>query len=341
MTNLSNRKINNLTVIGINKKNEKVNGELLWECKCDCGNTTFIVGSKLRGNHTKSCGCLRRRKLEDSPKFNNLSGKYFGNLKVLTYIGRKYDRQILWECQCECGTIVEVPMSHLVTGHTKSCGCLRKREKFTENFVDISGEKYNKLKIISFYKRKNGHNHWLCQCDCGKTTITTKDKLQSGHTKSCGCLVKSSNGESESKFWSIWQSMKSRCDNKNNDNYNSYGGRGITYDNRWKDYLEFKKDMKNRYNKFVRLIGEESITIERIDVNGNYCKDNCTFIHKNKQQGNRQNNKNFLAKSPEGKLYISKNKTEFARIFNLHVRNISHCLNKERKTHHGWKFSFF
>ena len=81
----------------------------------------------------------------------------------------------------------------------------------------------------------------------------------------------------QSPTYYSWNSMKDRCNNKNNKQYKDYGGRGITYDKRWEDFREFYKDMGEK---------PKQTTLDRIDVNGNYCKENCRWATKLEQQHN-------------------------------------------------------
>lgn len=87
----------------------------------------------------------------------------------------------------------------------------------------------------------------------------------------------------QSKEYHSWNSMKNRCNNSNLKEYKNYGGRGITYDKKWEDFREFYKDMGER---------PEGTTLDRIDVNGNYCKKNCRWATKEEQQRNQRIHKN-------------------------------------------------
>jgi hypothetical protein len=86
-------------------------------------------------------------------------------------------------------------------------------------------------------------------------------------------------GWSNTSTYHIWASMKARCLDINNKHYKDYGGRGITFDPRWNNFIEFLDDL-----------GEcpKGYSIERIDVNGNYCKDNCKYIPMVEQSNNRR-----------------------------------------------------
>ena len=83
----------------------------------------------------------------------------------------------------------------------------------------------------------------------------------------------------QSREYHSWNSMKNRCNNSNLKEYKNYGGRGITYDARWEDFREFYKDMGER---------PQGTTLDRIDVDKNYCKENCRWATKEEQQRNKR-----------------------------------------------------
>lgn len=92
------------------------NGEVIWKCRCDCGNPVEISGTRLLSGNKKSCGCLA------GPKQKDFVGKRFGNLQVISYAGKKKGCH-MWLCRCQCGKTLEVRQSNLQNGHSKSCGC--------------------------------------------------------------------------------------------------------------------------------------------------------------------------------------------------------------------------
>lgn len=95
-----------------------------WLCKCDCGNETVVYMSSLRSGNTKSCGCLQKEKASQR-NFIDLTGKKFGKLTVLSRLGQSKSRKVLWNCRCECGNETVAESHKLLSGETKSCGCLR------------------------------------------------------------------------------------------------------------------------------------------------------------------------------------------------------------------------
>ena len=158
-----------------------------------------------------------------------------------------------------------------------------------------TGEKFNRLTVIAFhhiktYIKLNGNNdyrdYYLCKCDCGTLTIVDKNSLKTGNTKSCGCLdnqIKTKHGLFGTRIYNIWSRMKQRCNNKKNQQYKNYGGRGIKYCQEWNNFEKFYEWSKN--NGYA-----ENLTIDRIDVNGNYEPTNCRFITIKEQNRNKRNN---------------------------------------------------
>jgi len=214
-------------------------------------------------------------------------------------------------------------------------------------YVDLADKKFNRLTVIMFVGYKNGNRLWKCQCDCGNIKNILEHNLKSGNTKSCGCLNIQrkfertyKHGNSNSNFYNSWKGLKIRCNRIKNIGYKNYGGRGITYDPRWNDFLNFKEDMYFKYLYATKQLKVKRPSIERIDVNGNYCFDNCCFIERGDQNKNRRNNRLFKATSLKGEEVTSKNQREFARHYGLFNGNISSCLQNKMKQYKGWKFKY-
>ena len=104
------------------------NGRVMWDCKCDCGNTIRVPGAQLIAGYRKSCNCLSK------PPRKDWIGKRFGRLTVVEYAG-KWDGSHHWKCRCDCGNETVVTQSNLKVGHTMSCGCLMDPSA-TRNFVE-------------------------------------------------------------------------------------------------------------------------------------------------------------------------------------------------------------
>ena len=142
-----------------------------------------------------------------------------------------------------------------------------------------------------------GWNQWyaLFECElCGNKVEVLKSNGKK--QTSCSCH-KGTHGMSRTRIYKIWEDMKKRCDNKANKYYKNYWGRGITYDIKWKDFEGFYKDMKDSY--------EDNLTLDRIDNNGNYYKDNCQWVehsinsgkdHKERKQSDEWINKRLKSR---------------------------------------------
>lgn len=162
------------------------------------------------------------------------------------------------------------------------------------------GNMYGRLTAIRDLGVKGGNRYWLFRCSCGN-----KKKIQSSNvlyysTKSCGCLRselmkncknQTKHGMSDTHFYNIWKHVKRRCFNKNANEYVNYGGRGISCE--WSTFDDFKKDMHTSYIKHRKESGKKNTTLDRIDNNGNYSKNNCRWATRGEQMRNTRANQMF------------------------------------------------
>lgn len=118
-------------------------------------------------------------KLSDKIHIND---KY-GHLTVIQLLNEKdkhYNTLVL--CQCDCGKEIKVTASHLLSGHTTSCGCMKHK------CIDHSGEVYGVITVLDNYIRQNGNTKWKCRCGyCGNEFYATISSLKRGNVISCGC----------------------------------------------------------------------------------------------------------------------------------------------------------
>lgn len=160
---------------------------------------------------------------------------------------------------------------------------------------NLHGQRFGRLVVLRYdHTNKNGAAVWECQCDCGKTKSVMAANLKSGITKSCGCLhsemvsqQRKTHGESHSRLHMVWQGMNQRCTNPNRKHYKHYGGRGIKVCEEWRNSFEAFREwaLSNGYRPDAAR-GE--CTLDRIDVNGNYCPENCRWITNAEQQRNKR-----------------------------------------------------
>lgn len=168
--------------------------------------------------------------------------------------------------------------------------------------IDITGEKFGKLTALHLHhikKTSHGTRHyWLFQCECGNQCVCNKNYVTSGHTTSCGCYIqtkiknglRTSHGFTHTRMYKIFHMMKSRCYHDTNRAFCNYGGRGITICKEWLD------DFNNFYKWAINNGYTDNLTIDRIDVNGNYEPSNCRWVDKKTQSRNTRRNRFYKYK---------------------------------------------
>lgn len=152
---------------------------------------------------------------------------------------------------------------------------------------DLIGQKFGRLTVREFLRvdTKTKRVIWLCDCECGNTTEVPTSKLTSGNTKSCGCLqgeVHKTHGLSDTRLHRIWMGIKRRCYTVTTHNYNDYGGRGIKMCDEWLN------DFKTFYDWAMANGYKEDLSLDRIDVDGNYEPNNCRWANDYVQTHNRR-----------------------------------------------------
>lgn len=162
---------------------------------------------------------------------------------------------------------------------------------------DLTGMKFGRLTVLMYGDpaiRKDGRRDttFVCKCDCGNIIVVRGASLKNGNTSSCGCKriesisqLRRTHGMTQTRLYRIWLRMKQRCNNENSDDYQYYGAHGISVCDEWlNDYKVFEEwSMNNGYG--------DSLTIDRIDVDGNYSPENCRWTTRKIQSNNTHSNR--------------------------------------------------
>jgi len=155
----------------------------------------------------------------------------------------------------------------------------------------MENKRFGHLVVIVKDDSRNGIV-WLCQCDCGNkvarkgTDLRRRVRLTGGQRISCGCIKpQESHGQSKRPVYRIWQNMKNRCYNKNTDRYYAYGGRGIIVCDEWINSFD------NFYAWAMQSGYQIGLSIDRIDVNGNYSPENCQWVPLTEQKHNKRDSR--------------------------------------------------
>ena len=127
---------------------------------------------------------------------------------------------------------------------------------------------------------------FLCRCECWNIKEILSISLINKKTKSCWCLKIDKSTKlwlSRTRIYKIWTWIKARCDNEKSTHYSYYWWRWITYDKKWENFEWFYEDMKEWYS--------DNLSIDRINSNKNYCKENCRWTTRKQQQRNMKSNR--------------------------------------------------
>lgn len=182
--------------------------------------------------------------------------------------------------------------------------------------VDVTGKRFGRLTAVSRRASDGSNAWWSCVCECGSIKDVRLCHLQSGAVQSCGCSKKgrhrSQHGMTNTRVYRIWRQMHQRCENPNAEGYENYGGRGILVDKNWDNFPTFFEDMGQPPT--------EAHTLDRVETDKGYSKENCKWATWTEQHRNRRDNRLVTAFGQ------TKCMTEWAEEYKLPVSTLKNRL---------------
>ena len=209
-----------------------------------------------------------------------------------------------------------------------------------KHFVDI-GETVGDLTCIDqkYKETKSGSKELFCVMKCNKCEREKEMKpstIRKGHGithHACGQFEKTEDPD----FHRTWCAMRTRTTNPNYEHYKDYGGRGISSE-AFKEFIDFKDAMYTSYVEKKKELGGVNPSLERIDVNGDYCPENCEWIALKDQKSNMRKSVTFEVTFPDGHKEVHRNVSKFARETNLNASCIRDKITGKLKTYKGYDF---
>ena len=276
LKNLVGQRFGKLVVLNRapNKIDKSGKSRTMWNCECDCGNSAIVSADYLKRSECPSCGCEAMKNRIKKNRVDNI-GKKFGRLTIL---------DIIWDgnrskavCKCDCGNDYIGIKSDIVTGHTKSCGCLQSENTSIANTKDWTGHIADCGVEFIRQDHMNKKGQWIWECKCGicdNIFYELPARINSGHTTSCGCRIQSF-GESYIKSLLVDYNIDFKPQYTFNDCKSVYVLRfdfGVLYNNKLLGLIEY--DGKQHFEPIDFFGGEDGFrkTQERDKIKNVYCQ---------------------------------------------------------------------
>ena len=272
--------------------------ELIKTCECQ-------KEKKKRIEKEKAEKILQNKKAQILKAVESMIGSDYGDYKIISAY-EDMDGKIRLMLMCNtCGEVIFAPYQSIKDNAKRYRKCTKHYNpvKYDESYI---GKKNNYLTVIGITRLPNKHRAFICECDCGNTATIEPTFWEQGIVKSCGCLADSfklEHSEELDRLRRIHGGMMQRCYNPNATGYKHYGGRGIIICPEWHDREVFVDWALNHSNY------ANDLSIDRIDVNGNYEPSNCRWATAKEQANNQRPRIKGFKRKPKTKTIDGVEKT--------------------------------
>lgn len=205
------------------------------------------------------------------------------HLTVIKRVENTIRNEVVWQCKCSCGKVIDIKSSNLTNKYMKSpksCGCKIIRP---DNKIKMEGKTFGRFLVLKEEGEDSAGVRYLCKCSCGNIRNVRGSSLRNGTSSSCGCFnreIITGHGMTNTPTYRSWVAARSRCRYPKNIGYQRYGGSGIDICDSW----------YNSFERFLEDMGErpEGMTLDRIDNSKGYFKENCKWSTLIEQSSNRE-----------------------------------------------------
>lgn len=308
------------------EKLERHGGHQFYKMKCKkCGHIKVCSDSNLlkQNNNHSALNC----KLDFYKCF---IGKKIGDYVCLNVLNENKENKLVLKCSV-CEKIKKINLHALKKDYKHSI--LLCKEKYFENFI---GKQIGDFKVLEIKEKKNSDAKFICECVKCKTQIIVtsksllKNKFIHGHI--CFKFLKDDNYKEI--FARRFYDMKQRCNNENNNNYIHYGSRNVKL--KYDFVIDFYYDFIEEFKKHSEIYGLKNSSFDRINVNGNYEKNNLRVTTQEIQNINCTDRIFFILKKDK-QIVICDSAMHFGKHFNINGRAIGNLVRKQSKSSFGWK----
>lgn len=305
---------------------ERKGGHQFYKLKCQkCGHVKTCADSNIlkQNNNHSNLNC----KLD---YYKDFIGKHFGDYVCIDVLNENGENKLLLECSI-CKITKKINLHNLKENYEHSVSLCKNKY-----FEELIGQIFGDFKVLEIKEKKYSDAFLICECIKCKTkiNISSKSLLKNNFVHGHICFKYLDDKKYKKTFSQRFNAMKQRCDNENNNNFKHYGKRNIKL--KYDFVIDFYYDFIKEFKKHCKKYGVKNSSFDRIDVNGNYEKNNLRVTTQKIQNINCTDRTFFILKK-ENEIVICDSAMHFGKHFNINGRAIGNLVRGQTKSSFGWK----